>query len=430
MWGRVNAWLSKHQNLCVALLLFLGAAWRLVWVSLNGRLAPSPNESRNAALAFARTGSIADAYGPGLGPTAHVSPVMPMFAGMIYRLLGETRAAELTLAAAAIVFALASFYFLYRIFERLGAPVGWRLAALAMVCLAPLYAEVELRELRLFDGLLATATTMGLLLWIVRLDDKPVLTWRDALGVGLGTGLLALINPPAAIGCLGAETIMALRKINWRRWAPLGAVLALGIVAPLIPWGVRNEIALHHFILTRSNFGLELAQEYYPGGVNPPDLRTAFKQRNHAIHPYVNAAALAEVRRDGEFAYAARLQRETVDWMKADPPGAAKIGARALQEFWFPDPWMWRAFGTNTAAYDWFKSILVWSLTVAGFLALGWAVARREFRYLYLVPLLTLSSLPYILVQPILRYRYLVASLLTFLAVDLLRRLFSRAPKP
>ena len=58
------------------------------------------------ARAYAETGRLADAYGPGSGLTAHVTPIMPILAGLVYRLTGvgtPAGAAALTLISIVLV---------------------------------------------------------------------------------------------------------------------------------------------------------------------------------------------------------------------------------------------------------------------------------------------------------------------------------------
>src|SRR5258708_6801601 len=66
-----------------------GLALRVAWVHA-GRVAATNSEMLGVSRAFATTGHLADAYGPGTGLTAHVTPAMPLLAGTVYRLFGPT----------------------------------------------------------------------------------------------------------------------------------------------------------------------------------------------------------------------------------------------------------------------------------------------------------------------------------------------------
>jgi hypothetical protein len=415
---------ARYERLVVLLALLSGAAWRLYWVHAPDRLQPAfHSEARSAALAFARTVAIADAYGPGQGPTAHVTPVMAIYEGLIYRTLGEGAAAEWVLAGGAIGLFTASAYLLYLCMKRLEVPVEWRLAGLLTVCLLPFNAWIELRDLRYFEGLAATAIGAGLLLRVLDLDRRPSLSLVDTAWMGIGAAGLALINPAAALGVYGAIGILMLRRSGWRRWPAQAAVLAAALAVALTPWALRNERVLGHLVILRSNLGLELAQAYYPGAVAPENPRRAFMERHNAIHPTVNPQAFAEVRALGEVAYSDRLGREAEAWAASHPADAARIALRSFRQFWLPDAWMYSPWSAHLIAKDIAKTAFVWVVTLLGFAALATGLLRRDWRYLYVAPALILPSLPYVLTQPVVRYRYLISSLVVFLAFDALRRL-------
>ncbi len=399
-----------------------GAAWRLAWVLRPAMLAARPSEALNLATTFAHTGVLADAYGPGLGPTAHLSPVMPMLGGLVYRTLGVTNRAEIILVVIAISLASVSFVFADQCFKRLGMPRLWRLASLAFVALAPINAVIELRQLRLFEGLLAAAMSTGLLLWILTLSERPRLTIRDLAPLAVAAGFLGFVNQAAALGIYGAAAVLVMQKVELRRWPLAGLTFAAALAAFLLPWGLRNEAELHHFVLTRSNFGLELAQSYYPGAVNPPDPGAEFRSRHDTIHPFSSPAALVVVRRVGETEYAAALGRQSMDWIRAHPGDAAHIALRNLRQFWFPDPWQWSPFGGAVVPEYMAKSIATWIIGVLGFFGLMLGLRQDWTRWTYVALATVLPCAPYLLVQPVPRYRYLVSTLLVFLAFEGIRR--------
>lgn len=414
--GAVNRRLERLAPLITAGLLVLGALWRVLWVLKADRLEPLNSEALNVARAFASRGELADAYGPGMGPTAHLSPLIPALGGFVYRTFGFGHAAEFTLVLVAIAFALTSFLCLERCFKLLGMPALLRLGALAFVCLAPINAITELRQLRLFEGLLATAMSSALLLLIVWMSQQPRVGWKPLAGLALGAALLALTNQAAALGVYGAAGLLILLRVDWRRWFGVAALFAVALAIVLTPWGLRNERALHHFIVTRSNFGLELAQAYYPGAVDPPDAQAEFRRRHNTMHPFMSPEAREKIRAVGEVEFASDLGRQSMAWIRSNPTDAARIAVRSFRQYWFPDPWLWAPFGGPVRSEYLFKSVVVWGLTVAAFLGLALSLRRRPERWIYVACALVLPSLPYILVQPVLRYHYLVSSLLVFLA--------------
>lgn len=85
-------------------LLVFGAVLKLAYLFYTGFTVPT-SEAFNVAAAFAARGELADAWGPGTGPTAHLSPGMPLLVGEVYRWLGVgTPAAESLLACISLAF--------------------------------------------------------------------------------------------------------------------------------------------------------------------------------------------------------------------------------------------------------------------------------------------------------------------------------------
>ena len=61
-------------------------------------------------------------------------------------------------------------------------------------------------------------------------------------------------------------------------------------------------------------------------------------------------------------------------------------------------------------------------IAFAGFVSLGARLACRDWRYIYVAAALLLPMLPYVLGEPIIRYRFPVGGLLVFLAAGIVRR--------
>src|SRR5271170_5012110 len=120
-----------------AAILIVGAALRFAWVFFKGFSIP-PSEAFYEAAAFAARGELADAYGPGTGLTAHLSPGMPLMVGTIYRWLGVgTPLAEFALSCFSLAFIYVSFLALNAAFERLGVTPIARLGAIILLALVP-----------------------------------------------------------------------------------------------------------------------------------------------------------------------------------------------------------------------------------------------------------------------------------------------------
>jgi hypothetical protein len=121
----------------------------------------------------------------------------------------------------------------------------------------------------------------------------------------------------------------------------------------------------------------------------------------------------------GEIGYNRLSIARTEAWMGQHPSGALKIAARHVREFYFPPRWM---FFAGNPKFSPLRQAWVWTVAFVGFLSLGVKLARKDWRYVYVGAPLLLLMLPYVLAQPILRYRYPVGGFLVFLAADMVWR--------
>src|SRR4051812_2282003 len=274
----LRGFLARHERAAFVLLLLVGLIERVVWVSQHGRLSPAVSETQQVAACFARTGALCDAYFVGQGPTAHVNPILPAMAGLVYRAFGVgSPATEMVLTAFALTVLCATLLAFYLAFRRLGLPVEWRLVALATALILPMNFKWETVAMRLFEGGVAAALLAASLLLVLRLDARrEPLRPRDYLPPAVVVGFLALINPPAALGAYGALGVLTLKRAPVRRWLGVTLVMTVGLAVFIAPWGLRNERVFGRLILARSNFPLEHALGFHPAAVSPDDPAAVF----------------------------------------------------------------------------------------------------------------------------------------------------------
>lgn len=401
--------------------LTLGAALRFAWVFHSG-FGVIPSEAFFEAAAFATKGELADAYGPGTGLTAHLSPGMPLLVGTVYRFLGVgTPVAEFALSCLSLVFIYISFLALNAAFERLNVAPAARFGAIVVLALIPLNIFFEMKGFRHWEGAVAAAGIALYLVWSLELDaleGRP--GWLD-LGLMAGAaGVLSLFSPQAALACYGMLGWLALRKRGWLGLA--GAVAASAALFLLIsfPWALRNEAVFGERVWTRSSFGISFAVGYHDGAVNPTDPGKLYPDRLKEVSPFLSPETLANMRAaGGEVGWDRLLIARTEQWMREHPVSTLKITARHVWEFYFPPLWMWLP---DTGIIAILEQAFMWIIAAIGFVGLGARIAGRDWRYVYVAAAVLLPMPLYALVQPVVRYRYPIGALLVFLAADLIVR--------
>jgi len=419
-------WVAQSRFAAIPLLL-IAIAERIGW-SLAGHMQELDTELRNAAISWAHTGVIADAFAPGSGPSAHVGALPPLIPGIVFRFFGdESVATTLTLTTLSACVIVATALVLNRVFARLGTPAALRGAALLIVCVVPLHIEIESRSLRVYENGTAALLLGLLLLAVVRIDQRATVTWPDMLGLSGLVAIIFALSPTVAFCAVAVLGVLALRRLDW---AGRGrAVLTLGIVltATALPWALRNRDVMGQMIWSRDNFGLEFAVGTHLAALNPVDPGATYLARLAQIHPHGNPVPYRAMQAaGGEIAYARKLEAETRIWVAAHPVAAMTIWLRHLREFYFPPLWMWFHSAAPDATMP-VRALIVDLIAVLGLFGIGSALARREWLYLYFIPPLAVLPLPYLLTQPLVRYRYVIASLLVFLAFDGIARLRRKA---
>lgn len=423
-----SRWLSRVLNSPVTpiLLMVIGIVLRLLWL----RYGTGPNiitgEATNAVRAFTATGTIADAFRPGQGPTAHLMPVPLLIAGGVYRLLGyQTIAAESILAAWSLFLVFTSFFFLDRTFKLLDSPQSARVIALVLLCILPLNFSLEIVAFRVLDGGLAVALASIFLYMLVKWDGQYTSRVR-VTAASFFLASLFFISPNFGVAGVLCCAVFIYRNIPLRRWLECFLVLAVAVVIVFGPWTLRNERVMGSPIVLRDNLGLEMALAFHPGALDSANPRQTFFLRHKQIHPLGSGNGYAALQRaGGEIAYSKQLSAQTWTWIRSNPGAAAKLAVRHLVEALYPPAWYWNQFserGTATVP----KLIVVWFITSFGLAGIVYSLIKLKRGYGYASIMTLVPLLPLALVQPTLRYRYLVFALLAFFAADFGARILRR----
>lgn len=426
--SRPSGFLARYQTLLLVLLIVAGVLVRLGWLYTN-KTPHSLGEAQNAAVAFSQTGVIADAFRPGQGPTAHVMPVTPAIAGLVYRQFGVDSAVSagiLTAWSLALVFG--GYLLFFRAFGRVGTPLPARLGAFAVLALIPLNVSLEAAWFRVWDGALAVFMAAFCLNQVLRLDAADRVGRRDVIGLGLLAAACLFVSPAIGLAAYGAGLVLMVRKTAPRRWPGITAVVAVTAAIVLTPWLVRNNEVMGKPILLRDNFGLELSLGFHADAASTSDMHASFVKRLRTVHPFGDGSGRAYAALQaagGEIAYAEKMGAEAKAWIRDNPGASVRLAFVHLRGMLFPPAWYWDMFG-KTSTGTLVKMAANWLLTVLALAGLGLGLWRATRPYVYVALFALLPLTPYILVQPILRYRYLITALFTFIAADFIARVWAR----
>jgi hypothetical protein len=410
----------SREPLIVITLLVCGALGRLVLPS--GATTPFRFESYNVAASLVTAGRFADPFGYPSGPTAHVGMLTPLPSALAYWLFGVgTPRAEYLLTIWAVFLICLSIWLCWWLAVALDAPRGARIAAIAVAAFVPLYIGVELRE-RNWEFLPATVILLWILLRLAQADGG-VFSRGWLVLTGALAGFLFILSPPAGLAAIVALALFHLLRAPLRQWwiAPISTLVVAGLLAG--SWAMRNMRELGSPIPLRDNFGLELAIANYPGAVHPADQRLAYWTRMTTIQTmHLTEAQLRAA--GGEVAYYRALGQTTREWIAAHPWDFLTLCGRRFVEFFLPPRWIWSPYSATPERYTDVRQFFVWLAALGGLATL---VAMAPFRrpYAYILAAIMAYSLPYVLTQPDLRYRYPISTLLIFCALDGAFRLFA-----
>jgi hypothetical protein len=395
---------SRRQMLIWCVVVFvLGALVRLsllFFVSgLNYRVNSEP---LSIALSLAATGSYADAYGHGAGPTAHCAPLYPVLLSMMVRIFGTGASGTLAINVFASTAAAAAFALLPALAVVGG--LGLRTGLLAGIAGALLPVNYGAQISGAFEAPLTAVALVVLCFLLCRIWTAERFTKFHGAAVGTVAGFACLLSP-ALIPILAAWSVVS--AVRFRQQLPrvlwfLG-VGGLCVLSMLAPWAIRNYVTLGSPIFTRSNFGLELQ-------VSNNDMMTADLERNThmpefaLLHPHAGGGERAKVRRLGEVAYQRAKQQQALAWIGANKQRFLLLTAERFRLFWLPNmkrPWQ-----------GIFEALLTLS-GLCGLVLLFWQ--KHAFAWLAGAAIVTYPAVYYV-IQMSPRYRFPLEPILFLLA--------------
>jgi hypothetical protein len=405
----------------VLLIIVAGLSVRLVWLAMRGTIDHAGGEAFETAIAFARTGTFSDAFQPGQGPTAHLTPLPPLIAGAVYSTFGvKSFASELLLMLWSLGLTAISSWFFFRAFETAGTSRPALLLGLAAFWLLPMNFHLEVVMFRVWEGTLATALAAVFLYRVVRADQERRPGPGEIALLSLLAALLFLVNPPLGLAGYAAAFLLMIRTQPPERWIGVVATATISLAIVLAPWAIRNVMVMESFIPLRSNLGLELAVANHPAAARGGDDRQIFLARMREVHPHTSREAYQRLElAGGEVGYAEKLGRETRNWIADHPVDFARLSAKHVVQFFFPPMWFYFINDNSSQAVK-ARQAIMWALSLLGLAGVALVIVQRRREFDYLVIMALVPVLPYAITQPILRYRYLTYATMMFFAAIVL----------
>jgi 4-amino-4-deoxy-L-arabinose transferase-like glycosyltransferase len=198
-------------------------------------------------------------------PASNYSPGLPLLAAGVYKVTGgvHERTARLVLALLGTLAVL----FTYLIARRLSGP-GAGLIGAAAIAIYP--ALLEYQGMLMGEPLAAALLSAAVLaaLWA----SGPGVSASGWLLPGALFGLLALVRPEYLGVALLVSLVVLVKEIRveWRGSVAKAAFLLVGVAIVVVPWTVRNAIALDRFVPISTGGGQVLfAGTYLPSDGDP-----------------------------------------------------------------------------------------------------------------------------------------------------------------
>jgi hypothetical protein len=367
------------------------------------------------------------------GPTAWLPPLYPLLLAGVFKVFGVyTRASGFVILTLNSLFSAAVAPAVYeiaeRVFDRKGiarrrsseaAPVAlWSAWVWAVYPAALQYAIHWVWEMSLTAMLFAWVIVVALRLREAgqieegRQERNGVWMW---VLFGAVWGLIALSNASLLL-CFPAMMIWIawpeLRTVGWGglRRDVVGAVLSCVVfVIVLTPWIVRNERALHAFVPTRGNLGVELYNSSLP-------MYDGFPWGT-AMPLWQGDPVFRQYERMGEAKFAAMRQRQAVANLRSEP----RLFARwTLQRFFFfwdgtPHP------PDRHPVQEYLRQLSYSFISACGLLGLALMLWRGVKGAGMFALCFALVPVPYYLVTVQPRFRHPLEPLIAMLAVYLFR---------
>jgi 4-amino-4-deoxy-L-arabinose transferase-like glycosyltransferase len=229
---------------------------------------PTPGDDSHAYYALAKSLYEEGSYGGPVKDASDWSPGAPLLYAASFYLTGGAR--EGTARIVELLFGLAAIVVAYLLGRRLNCRPAGLLAALAVAVYPPFIHSTG----ALFSEPPAIFTLpAAVLAFLWAADRKPGggarAPWRWLLP-GLLFGATAMLRPEyllVGVAFVALALIRVGRERGWRPGLAAGALLAVGLLLPILPWAIRNQVVLDRTVPISTGGGKAL----YVGTFLPGD---------------------------------------------------------------------------------------------------------------------------------------------------------------
>jgi 4-amino-4-deoxy-L-arabinose transferase-like glycosyltransferase len=331
-------------------------------------------------------------------PASNYSPGLPLLVAGVYKVTGgvHERTARLVLALLGTLAVL----FTYLIGRRLSGSTSGLIGA-AAVAIYP--ALLEYQGMLMGEPLAATLLSGAVLAALWAADSQSRSRW---LLSGVTFGALALVRPEyLGVAVLVGLVVLARNgRAGWRTSLAPAALLLAGVAVIVVPWTVRNAIALDRFVPISTGGGQVLfAGTYLPSNGDPERVGAEVVER----HPELFGSHAVERLRLEQIL--ARLAHQRYPQLETDK-ALSKMGKEQLWDDLSEEPLeyggfvatkVWRIWthGQRAVMQETGWKLFNWALLVFGLIGLAALALKRRWEALLIaVIFLSITAISALLV--------------------------------
>jgi 4-amino-4-deoxy-L-arabinose transferase-like glycosyltransferase len=369
-------------TILLALILLLGLGLRVA-EAWDGR-PPVYDAAAYATIAASLDQGDGFALGPDdTQPAGNYSPGLPLFVAGLYELTGGVH--ERTARVGLALIGTLAILFTFLIGRRLSGSVAGLIGASA-VAIYP--AMIEYQGMLMGEPLAATLLSGAVLatLWAAGQDRRA--RW---LVPGLLFGALALVRPEYLGVALLVSLVVFVRngRNDWSRTLAQALFLLAGVAVVVLPWTVRNAVALDRFVPISTGGGQVLfAGTYLPSDGDPEKVGAEVVERHPGLF---GPGAVQRLRLEQILA---RLAAQRYPGLETDQ-ALARMGRQQLWDDISEEPLEYAGFVATKVARIWSHGprnvmrepgweLMHWALVAFGLIGLVVLAAQRRWEALLL----------------------------------------------